>query len=78
MGQYVVGRAVGACDLSVEDRQLSRRHFMVTCEDGYLYIEDLGSMNGTQINGIPLIGRRVITGFDVITAGNSKFSFSVM
>lgn len=51
---------------------------MVTCEDGYLYIEDLGSMNGTQINGIPLIGRRVITGFDVITAGNSKFSFSVM
>lgn len=78
MGQYVVGRAVGVCDLSVEDRQLSRRHFMVTWEDGYLYIEDLGSTNGTQINGIPLIGRRTITGSDIVTAGNSKFSFLVM
>jgi hypothetical protein len=33
---------------------VSRRHARITHEDGTLYIEDLGSTNGTRINGFRL------------------------
>ena len=31
-----------------------RRHARFSMHDGYLYVEDLGSMNGTRINGFQL------------------------
>lgn len=33
---------------------VSRRHARFSMHDGYLYVEDLGSMNGTRINGFQL------------------------
>jgi pSer/pThr/pTyr-binding forkhead associated (FHA) protein len=33
---------------------VSRRHALITLSDGQLYIEDLGSTNGTRINGFQL------------------------
>lgn len=33
---------------------VSRRHAVMTVHEGYLYIEDLGSTNGTRINGFQL------------------------
>ena len=46
----VVGRSSGA-DLQVDDKYLSRQHArLVFQEDGW-WIEDLGSRNGTKLNG---------------------------
>lgn len=33
---------------------VSRRHAQMTLKDGYLYLEDFGSTNGTRINGFQL------------------------
>lgn len=58
----VVGRAVDS-DPAVEfdltpygayHFGVSRRHAVLSLNEGYLYIEDLGSTNGTRINGFQL------------------------
>lgn len=76
-GPYGVGRSHGACDMAVDDKQLSRRHFALTFEEGRIFIEDLGSTNGTEVNGVPVIGKRMLGPADVVTAGNSKFRFTL-
>jgi hypothetical protein len=40
--------------LNAEDYQLSGRHCMVEWDGNYLYIQDVGSTNGTVLNGIHL------------------------
>lgn len=40
--------------INAEDYQLSGKHCMVEWDDSYLYIQDLGSTNGTVLNGISL------------------------
>jgi len=37
---------------------VSRQHAAITQHEGSLYIEDLGSTNGTRINGFQLVARR--------------------
>lgn len=40
--------------LNAEDQQLSGRHCLVEWDGSYLYIQDMGSTNGTLLNGTPL------------------------
>ena len=54
------------CGIVVPDRQVSRHHARVTrAEEGYL-IQDLGSKNGTHVNGAPVEGERLLRDGDVI------------
>lgn len=46
----VVGRSSGA-DLQVDDKYLSRQHARFVFQDDTWWIEDLGSRNGTKLNG---------------------------
>ncbi len=46
----VVGRDP-ACDLVLEDRLLSRRHARLSIEQAHVEVVDLGSANGTYVNG---------------------------
>jgi FHA domain len=48
-GELVIGRE--GADLTIEDPELSRRHARVKPVDGGVEIEDLGSTNGTFVNG---------------------------
>jgi len=53
--EFVIGRGED-CDIVLPDRQVSRHHFRVVRDhDGYS-VEDLGSKNGTYINGAPVRG----------------------
>ena len=45
-----VGRS-SDCDLVVDDSEASRRHVRLECENGTPYVRDLGSSNGTFLNG---------------------------
>jgi hypothetical protein len=54
------------CDLVIPDRQVSRRHACIR-QDGDLHIlEDLGSKNGTFLNGQELRGTHVLQDGDEI------------
>ncbi len=51
--EFIIGRGED-CDIVLPDRQVSRRHLRVLHgEEGY-YAEDLGSKNGTYVNGAPV------------------------
>jgi hypothetical protein len=45
-----IGRAP-ECELVLKDSRVSRRHARVTARDGVLVLTDLGSTNGTRVNG---------------------------
>ena len=51
----------------VDDDLVSRRHARVTSDDGAAYIEDLGSLNGTFVNGNQVKARtRLQPGDDIL------------
>ena len=43
-----------SCDIVINDRQVSRQHARVSWVDGQVRLEDLGSKNGTYLNGTRL------------------------
>jgi CheY-like chemotaxis protein len=53
----VVGRH-SACDRRINHPQISRRHCAFSWRDGRVWVEDLGSLNGTRLNGVPLTDPR--------------------
>lgn len=58
-----------------DDQYASRFHAWITYEDGHFFIEDLGSTNGTLLNGSPLINRRPLVNGDQLRIGRSEFKF---
>lgn len=48
-GELIIGRE--NADLTIADAEVSRRHAAVRLEGGQLEVEDLGSANGTFVNG---------------------------
>lgn len=49
-GRMIVGRGDG-CDLKLTDTSVSRRHLELTAGPGGIVLRDLGSGNGTRVNG---------------------------
>ena len=49
-GRHVVGRDAG-CDFTLSSKAVSRRHARLELRDGRLTVTDLGSANGTFVNG---------------------------
>jgi pSer/pThr/pTyr-binding forkhead associated (FHA) protein len=65
---WVIGCA-GDCDLIVERPTVSGHHCRLTREgDGYV-VEDLGSTNGTFVNGTRLSGKMRVSESDTVTLG---------
>jgi transcriptional regulator with GAF, ATPase, and Fis domain len=63
-------------DLWIADQSLSRQHCLLVPQDGQFTIRDLGSKNGTRVNGVP-VGEQVLHDGDHISVGNSVFSFQL-
>lgn len=69
------------CDLRLRDRHASRRHLSLDVVDGALRVRDLGSTNGTRINGLSVAqaflqgGERIMLGettLEVFRIGRSR------
>jgi sigma-B regulation protein RsbU (phosphoserine phosphatase) len=71
----VVGRAVEA-GLSLADPFLSRRHSRLFRNGASLLVEDLGSRNGTLLNGKPVLAATEVRPGDVIQVSNSTIRIS--
>lgn len=55
-GTWILGRSEGA-DLHLEDRSASREHLRLLVRRGEVLVEDLGSRNGSRLEGVLLRGR---------------------
>ena len=66
------------CDIVVKDPNWSRRHAAIHCEDGSFVIDDLGSANGTYVNGRRVQGREPEPLFfgATITIGDTLLTFT--
>jgi pSer/pThr/pTyr-binding forkhead associated (FHA) protein len=67
-GQHDIGR-IADCWLTLDDELASRHHARLHAGGGVLEIEDLGSRNGTFINGARLDGRTMLRDGDRIRIG---------
>ena len=65
--QMVLGREEG-CEIVIPVRQVSRQHLRIYTDGGACLIEDLGSKNGTWVNGYRLTGPRQLEDGDEIRA----------
>lgn len=63
--EAVIGRDAG-CDIIIPDRQVSRRHATLRRVDDGFELVDLGSKNGTHLNGVPLTGSQRLQDGDLI------------
>ena len=67
-GVLLIGRDSEA-DLKLSEPAASRRHAEILIEGGDVRVRDLGSMNGTGVNGERLTGERPLFAGDTITIG---------
>jgi hypothetical protein len=70
-GRLVIGRS-SACELVVEDDTVSRRHAELELRDGTWRLRDLGSRNGTWVNGRRAADVEVRPG-DELQLGGARF-----
>ena len=68
----VVGRHAG-CDRRIPNPVVSRRHCLFTWRDGLVWVEDLGSRNGTFLNGDPVHGPRPLADGDRLDIADLPF-----
>jgi pSer/pThr/pTyr-binding forkhead associated (FHA) protein len=67
----VVGRKED-CDLRLEHKSVSKMHCVIVKTDGMLLLRDLGSTNGTRVNG-QRVRRAVLLPNDQLSIANYKF-----
>ena len=65
-----LGRAPEA-DLVLDDDTVSRHHAVLRGDRDGLELEDLGSSNGTNINGNPMVGALSLLDGDLVTFGSA-------
>jgi serine phosphatase RsbU (regulator of sigma subunit)/pSer/pThr/pTyr-binding forkhead associated (FHA) protein len=59
----------------LESLAVSREHAQVLCEAGNYFVEDVGSSNGTFVNGTKIDGRVPLTENDTLQVGPYTFAF---
>src|SRR5438445_7275978 len=67
----VVGRKED-CDLRLEHKSVSKMHCIIVKTDGLLLLRDLGSTNGTRVNG-QRVRRAALLPNDQVSIANYKF-----
>jgi pSer/pThr/pTyr-binding forkhead associated (FHA) protein len=70
----VIGRT-DECDIVLYDPGVSRTHARIYEEKGSHWVEDMGSSNGTKVNGA-VVKRRQLANGDAVAVGPVVFSFT--
>src|SRR3954471_8146382 len=70
------GATIGreGCDVNLMDPEVSRRHAAIRDQGGSLAIEDLGSTNGTYVNGSRISAVTVLKDGDEVRLGNTVWA----
>ncbi|MFZ5444721.1 MAG: FHA domain-containing protein [Myxococcota bacterium] len=73
----LIGRTA-ECDVILYEAGVSRKHARISVEGAGFFIEDLGSSNGTKVNGQALSARQELKDGDSIAMGPVVFNFKPM
>ncbi|MEF3120776.1 DUF3662 and FHA domain-containing protein [Kocuria flava] len=73
----VLGRSAEA-DITVEDTGVSRRHLEIRRQGEHFVAVDLGSTNGSYVDGERVIGRAELVNGSVITMGRTRITFRLL
>jgi DNA-binding winged helix-turn-helix (wHTH) protein len=76
-GEHVLGRASG-CLVWLDAPGVSRRHARLRVSGGQAVIEDLGSKNGTLVDGAPVTGPSPLRDGARIGLGSAQLLFRVL
>jgi predicted component of type VI protein secretion system len=70
------GATIGreGCDVNLMDPEVSRRHATIVDQGGSLALQDLGSTNGTYVNGARISSVVVLKDGDEVRLGNTVWS----
>lgn len=71
----VLGRGAAA-DIELDDTRVSRRHARIEARNGRHFIEDLGSVAGTGVNGLPAQGSVELCDGDRVQVGATNLLYS--
>lgn len=71
VGETVIGRDV-SCTLRFNDPSVSRRHLRLVRRQDHVFVQDLGSTNGTLINDRPVQGAVRLDAGDELAIGARK------
>ena len=66
------------CDVSIQHASVSRHHARVSLHGETVYIEDLGSTNGTRVNGQFVTGRQPLKSGNSLLLGEWGAGISIM
>ncbi|MGB8266619.1 MAG: FHA domain-containing protein, partial [Candidatus Velthaea sp.] len=72
--RILVGRA-GSADLRIDDPRVSRLHARIEMREDGVYVEDLGSRNGTTVDGTSVTGARLLAVDDEVAVGSASIIF---
>ncbi len=72
----VIGRGSDA-DITIEDTGTSRRHVEILWDGARAQVRDLGSTNGSQLNGAP-VKQAILEPDSVVTIGRTRIVFRVL
>ncbi len=72
--RILIGRDPNA-DVRIDDPRVSRLHARIEMRDDGVYVEDLGSRNGTLVDGEPVKGSRQLAAGDEISIGTASVIF---
>jgi pSer/pThr/pTyr-binding forkhead associated (FHA) protein len=75
-GSYRIGRSEES-DLFLNDLTVSRKHAVLTVKGRDVLIEDLGSLNGTFVNGNLIEERTKLKDGDIIQIGRFRLLYRV-
>jgi hypothetical protein len=71
-GSVILGRS-RECDCVLAEPSVSRRHAELRREGARWLIRDLGSRNGTRVNGVRLLGEAEVGPGDRVSFGDARF-----
>ncbi len=74
-GGTSIGREASNVISLSDDNTVSRKHAMITFENGAYILKDLGSTNGTYVNGAKVTEHKLIPG-DIVRIGSTMFNYS--
>jgi hypothetical protein len=69
-----MGRSDGA-EIKVDDQFASSAHARIFSRGELMYVEDMGSTNGTYLNGRQIRSAEPLNGADVIRIGDSEYRY---